>query len=138
MPADVLDGSLPTQVDGAVLDQIGDRLPALAEPLARYVGADASVDPRDEQLLTAVDRLRRSLEAVYGQRLTLDGEDRPPTGTRVDVEQLLDEVEGYVVGIQADQIDRDTHLNVDQKAKKVAPGGTLHGAVLGSIGRSTP
>lgn len=81
----VLDGPVAATVDGRLLDEENRRLIALAGAIARYASGDAEIDPADGDLMAAVAEVRAMLEALYGQRITLRGEAREPSGTQVDV-----------------------------------------------------
>jgi hypothetical protein len=129
----LLDGPVAPTVDGALLDQENRRLIALTGALAPYASGDAEIDTGDGDLLTAVVEIRALLEALYGQRLTLRGEDREPSGTHVDVRQALGTVRGTAVGVEADSV-RDATVHVDQSATSVEAGGSVTGVRLGSIG----
>lgn len=129
----VLDGPVAATVDGQLLDQENRRLISLAGALAPYASGDAEIDPNDADLLAAVADVRALLEALYGQRLTLRGENREPSGTRVDVRQVLGTVRGSAVGVQADSV-QDATVHVHQSATSVEAGGSVTGVRFGSIG----
>lgn len=129
----VLDGPVAATVDGALLDKENRRLIALAGALAPYASGDAEIDPADGDLMVAVAEVRAVLEALYGQRITLRGEVREPSGTRVDVHQVLGTVRGSAVGVEADAV-QDATVRVEQSATTVEAGGSVTGVRLGSIG----
>jgi hypothetical protein len=131
--AGVLDGPVPSTVDGQLLDQENRRLIALAGALAPYASGDAEIDPEDGDLVASAADLRALLEALYGQRITLRGENREPSGTRVDVRQALGAVRGSAVGVEADGV-RDASITVTQDATSVESGGSVTGVRLGRIG----
>src|SRR5260370_4397095 len=61
-----------------------------------------TIDAKDENLLKAIDGLRRTLEVIYQQRLTFKGEaGRAPSGPliegEVDVEHALGDVAGGAI-----------------------------------------
>jgi hypothetical protein len=132
-PNDVLDGPVSATVDGRLLDQENRRLIALTGALAPYASGDAEIDPADGDLIAALTEVRSLLESLYGQRFTLRGEAREPSGTKVDVRQVLGEVRGGVVGVEADSA-ADASIQVEQSASSVDAGGTVTGVKLGSIG----
>lgn len=136
-PNGVLDGPVASTVEGAVLDREGKALVRLAGALAPYASGDADVEPDDPELLDAAQNLRGLLEAAYGQRLTLRGERREPSGTRVDVNQVLGEVFGAAVALHADSVTGDVAIRVDQSAKTVAEGASVTGAQIGRLGGPT-
>jgi len=131
---EVLDGPVAPTVDGPLLDRENRRLIALAGALAPYASGDAEIDPEDGDLLVTISDVRALLEALYGQRLTLRGEPREPSGTQVDVHQVLGSVRGSAVGVEADSV-RDATVRVQQSATSVEAGGSVTGVKLGSIGR---
>jgi len=75
--------------------------------------------------------LREALEDVYGQRLTFGGEQREPTGTKVEVSQEIDTVWGLAVGadIASDWAGGD--ITATQKLGVVEKQATAIGARLG-------
>jgi hypothetical protein len=129
----VLDGPVSATVDGALLDRENRRLITLAGALAPYANGDAEVATDDAHLLAAVADVRALLEALYGQRITLRGESREPSGTRVDVKQVLGTIRGTAVGVEADSVQGAT-VHVDQSATSVEAGGSVTGVKFGSIG----
>lgn len=130
---DVLDGTVSPNVDGPLLDRENRKLIALAGALAPYASGDAEIEAEDGDLLVTIAEVRAMLEALYGQRLTLRGEAREPSGTRVDVQQVLGSVRGRAVGVEADSV-QDATIRVDQSATSVEAGGSVTGLKLGSIG----
>jgi hypothetical protein len=132
-PNDVLDGPVAATVDGRLLDQENRRLIALTGALAPYAAGDAEIDATDGDLMTALSEIRTLLEGLYGQRFTLRGEAREPSGTRVDVRQVLGTVRGGVVGVEAESA-VEASVTVEQSASSVEAGGTVTGVRFGSIG----
>ena len=124
---DVLDGT-PTEqvVDADLLGRENKALVQLIGALAPYATGLADIDPADQDLADQAGRLRALLEAVYGQRLTFLGETRPPTGTRLSVTQVLDEVRGAVVGAEAD-VAAGGAVTVDQRITEVRADGRIGG-----------
>jgi hypothetical protein len=82
--ARLLEGELvaPT-VDFDALQSRHDEIRQLAGTLGNYAGGIEVPEAGDRGLADAVDRLRRALEEVYGQRITFKGEDREPSGVRL-------------------------------------------------------
>jgi hypothetical protein len=133
MDNEVLDGEPAEPIaDATVLDKHSKSLVQLIGALSPYALGQADIDLADEELGEQAGRLRALLEAAYGQRFTLRGEQRDPTGTRVSVSQVLGEVEGTVVGAHAD-VGPGGNLDIDQDVKTVKPGGSVTG-FEGSIG----
>jgi hypothetical protein len=75
----------------------------------------------------------RCSRPAYGQRFTFRGEQRDPTGSRVSVTQVLGDVTGDVLGIEAD-VAPGAGAHVRQQATTVQPGGSITG-FRGNIGR---
>jgi hypothetical protein len=124
---EVLDGT-PGQpvIDAAVLDREHTALVQLAGALSPYAQGLAKYDPADRELAEQAGLLRALIEAAYGQRFTFRGEQRDPTGTRVAVTQVLDDVGGTVVSAEAD-VAAGGDVGVHQEAKTVQPGGSVTG-----------
>jgi hypothetical protein len=84
-PADVLAGSVePAHPNDERLEELEPELTAGWHALAAYAQGIDEIDPTDPELRRRVDDLRRALEVVYGQRITLQGEARPPSGPLVE------------------------------------------------------
>lgn len=134
MANQVLDGT-PAEpvVDATVLDRENASLVRLLGALAPYAQGLADLDPDDAELAEQAGRVRAVLEAAYGQRFTFRGEQRDPTGTRVSVTQVLGEVGGTVLGIEAD-IAPGASAEVHQQATTIEPGGSVTG-FKGNVGR---
>jgi hypothetical protein len=130
----VLDGAVTSTVDASVLDREHAELLRLAGTLAPYASGAADVEADDRELLASAHRLRTLLEAAYGQRLTLRGEQRERTGTVVNVSQVLGEVAGEAVALRADSVEGEAHVIVEQSASNVASGGSVTGLQIGRIG----
>jgi hypothetical protein len=131
---EVLDGAPAEPVaDAAVLDRESKSLVQLIGALSPYADGIADIDLADEELSEQAGRLRALLEAVYGQRFTFRGEQRDPTGTHVSVRQVLGEVEGSVVGADAD-VGPGSDVGIDQDVTTVKTGGS----VIGFKGRIGP
>jgi hypothetical protein len=105
------------------LEQVQQELTRLYGELALYGNGVQEVDPGNARLLGQVDVLRRLMEAVYQQRLTFAGEQRPaegPVGTgRIDVDVVL----GYAAAIDADTVHSGT-LTADARYGTIAEGAT--------------
>jgi len=131
--SEVLDG-IPDQqeADPAVLDREADALVKLIGAVSPYAQGLADVDPNDKELAEQAGKLRALLEAAYGQRFTFRGEQREPTGTRVTVTQVLGEVQGSVLGAEAD-VAAGSQLDVEQDVTTVTETGQVTG-FKGNIG----
>jgi len=102
--------------------------------LADYANDVTPVSADDVALLGHVALLRSLLECLYGQRITFRGERRDPTGTRVDVEQILGAVHGHVVAADVGTVGRGVGLNVRQNATEVTDGAEIIGIRIDRIG----
>lgn len=131
--SEALDG-VPEQrpLDAEVVAAQAKALGELAGSLAPYANGMLDIDLQDAALGERAGQVRAILEALYGQRLTLRGEDRDPTGTRVRVDQVLGEVEGDVIGVEADA-GAGADIGVRQTAQSVKADGSITG-YKGKIG----
>lgn len=128
----VLTGCLaPLQVDDRLLAEKADELTLLQSLLTQYAGR-AELDGHDPQLRTMLGRLRATLERIYGQRLTFQGEDRPATGVRID--QLAIDVEGEMVGLDVGSAGERAQAQVSQTVKTVHENGTVIGGRFDTLG----
>jgi hypothetical protein len=73
-------------VDADALDRHADQLAALRGLLLPYVEGDRQVEPRNSQLVDQVEAARLLLEEIYRQHITFEGEQRPSTGTALQVQ----------------------------------------------------
>jgi hypothetical protein len=114
----VLAGQLTAgPVDEQALDQHADQLAKLWGLLAPYASGMTAVDPADQQLVEQVEAARRLLELIYRQYITFAGEQRPATGTPLDVQRYGD------VGQYATQV-------IASGQRAVAAGGDISGVVV--------
>lgn len=114
----MLTGQLTTgPVDEQALDQHADQLAKLWGLLAPYASGLTPVDPSDAHLAEQVEAARRLLERIYRQHITFTGEQRPATGTPLDVQHYGD------VGQYATQV-------IASGQKAVAVGGDISGTVI--------
>ena len=77
-------------VDEQALDRHAEQLAKLWGLLAPYASGLTSVDAADRQLVEQVEAARRLLEQIYRQHITFTGEQRPATGTPLDVRHASD------------------------------------------------
>ena len=130
---EILDDSTSAAVvDVAVLEARQHELIRLVGALSPYALSQVDIDLEDEELAEQAGELRALLEAAYGQRFTFRGENREATGTRVSVSQVLGEVAGTVVGVEAD-VAGAAEVAVDQRVDQVTTDGTVTG-YKGNIG----
>lgn len=104
-------------VDEQALDQHADQLAKLWGLLAPYASGLTPADPSDRQLAEQVEAARGLLERVYRQHITFTGEQRPATGTPLEVQQYGD------IGQYATQVIASGH-------RSVAVGGNFSGTVV--------
>jgi len=140
-PKDLLAGA-PEAVapDDSRLDELGPRLNDVRRSLTDYVEGIVPVEPGDVEPWNHFDEVRRIVEVVYGQRITLKGEEREASGPlvvgEVDVKDLL----GRAAGISADEI-AGGEVRGTGRADVVREGAHLAGVeakTIGSPGRRLP
>jgi hypothetical protein len=119
-------------VDYQALERLGDDIKALRSVLDDYANDFQEPDPSDDELVAAADSLRRALEAVYSQRITFKGEQRPPTLPTVVGEAEVDEVVGEVAGVRARLI-KSGRIRGTFKARRVGEGGKAAGVWVDEI-----
>ncbi|GAU69729.1 Syd protein [Streptomyces sp. NBRC 110611] len=104
---DVLQGELrfPLSPDELEVTNREEALIAMRDALEVFndQGQGHLLDGSNEGVRRSLARLRGALEAVYGQRITFAGEERPATGSPV-VDQRLGTVRGKVTGMDADEV----------------------------------
>ena len=130
LPAEAFTGQLhDPRLHFTAVEALEEDLVALWTRAGPYAQGLKDVDPRDSELLRTTEGLRRAMEAIFGERLTFQGENAPPSGGRIDGETAVHEVHGYAAGLRLrgalpdggtfrGRIDADT----------VAQGGTAIGA----------
>lgn len=134
-PADLLVGPIaPTEPDLSLMPDLERVLVTGRRGLADYVEGIEPVDVADASVWQQFDTLRQALELVYGQRLTLPGEQRPSGGPlvvgRVDVERLLGAATGADVGDVT-----DGEVRGEVRAGTVEEGGSATGVRVRHVGR---
>ena len=92
-------------IDFDVADRFDADLKMISQRLGNYANGLEEVDPTDGDLLRATDALRRVIDAIYQQRITFKGEERPLSGPLVDGRVDVEEVAGYVAGVRAETIE---------------------------------
>lgn len=123
---EVLDGTPTPTVDATIIEKESASLVRLLAAVAPYAEGLAVPDLGDSELADQIGHLRAILEAAYGQRFTLLGEQREPTGTRVTVVQVLGEVAGVASGVEA-QLTPGSEVYVRQETAEIKPGGSIIG-----------
>ena len=131
-----LEGTLePVKVDPVAMERLEGEIVALRRALSPYLddAAPEPVDPNNSELIEVTEGLRRSLEAVLGQRIRFKGEAGKPSGPLVQGEVDVDDVLGYVAGVRARSIEGG-QVKGTAKAKRVGPGGALFAVEADHIG----
>jgi hypothetical protein len=137
-----IDVTLPPAFEGQLsaplihfdaVERVEEQLRELRRDLSDYVDGIDLVDVTNENVLQRIDALRQLLEAVYQQRITFKGEQRPPSGPVVEGRIDVEEVAGYAAAVHARQIVSGT-VRVDAKARRVEPGAQFIGVDTDSIG----
>jgi hypothetical protein len=126
LPLGLVGHLAPLEVDQYALARLRAMLESLDDALGVYKNNPKLLDAEDERLRRNLGRLRSALEAVYHQRFTFEGEQRPPTA--IKVEQWVDEVAGEVTGLTADDIAHGARGEVKQVSKKITKDGRVIGA----------
>lgn len=133
LPA-VFEGQLSTpQIHFDAVEQVEEPLRGLWKDLSEYAQGIEVVDAQDQSLLQKIDALRQMLEAVYQQRITFKGEQRPSSGPVVEGYIDVQRVEGYVAAIRAGRIGSGNVRGVAE-ARNVEQGGQLFGIDTSEIG----
>ncbi|MFL5655393.1 MAG: hypothetical protein ACJ8CB_14610 [Ktedonobacteraceae bacterium] len=130
----VFEGQLSApQIHFDAVERVQEQLRGLRGDLADYADEVEVVDIQNVNLLQRVDALRQLLEAVYQQRLTFKGEQRPPSGPVVEGHIDVEEVGGYSSAVRARQIVSGS-VKADAKARRVEQGGQFIGLDTDIIG----
>lgn len=124
-PAVLIGRLQPLQVNRRVLAEKADELTLLDRLLSHYADQE-ELDGRDPQLRTLLGQLRATLERIYGQHLTFQGEDRPVTGLRID--QRVEDSYGYVIGLEVGEASSGVRADISHEVRTVHPGSTVVGA----------
>ncbi|MGW3668837.1 hypothetical protein [Streptomyces sp. NPDC005141] len=120
-------------VDFDVLERLHEPLRHSAAALGNFAGGLDEPDLNDAELAAAVDNLRRTLEAVYGQRITFKGENRHASGPVVISRLEIDDIAGTVTALRAGRI-AGGNVEATVKAGKVEEHGSVTGLDADTIG----
>ncbi len=123
------------KIEPAAMERLEGEIVELRRALAPYVDdvAPATVDPSNAHLIEVAEGLRRSLEAVLGQRIRFKGETGEPSGPLVEGEVNVDDVLGYVAGVRARSIEAGV-VRGTVRTTTVGSGGQAVGVDLDDIG----
>jgi hypothetical protein len=103
---DILEGELaPVAIDFEAVERLEQEVRALRSSLQDYAEGIEPVSNENTALLKETDALRRSLEAIYQQRITFKGEERPPSGPVIEGRIDVEEVAGYAAAVRADVVE---------------------------------
>jgi hypothetical protein len=134
VPSGLVGRLAPLEIDQHALARLRTMLESLDDALGVYRDNPSLLNAEDERLRRNMGRLRSALEAVYHQRFTFEGEQRPLTG--VKVEQWVDEVAGELTGLTADDIGSGARSEIKQVSKKISKDGRVIGAEIRHIDKS--
>jgi hypothetical protein len=133
-PPPIFEGQLaPLEINIEMVQRLEGPMRQLRHDLADYVDGTETVDAANLRLVETIDALRRVMEIVYGQRITLKGEQRSPSGPIVASQIEVDEVAGYAAAVRAEHI-TSGRVNAHAKARRVEPGGEFSGVDAKTIG----
>jgi hypothetical protein len=121
------------QIHFDMVERVSKQLLELRGDLSNYAEGFIVVNTTDENLLQRIDVLRQLLEAVYQQRLTFKGEQRPPSGPMVTGQIDVEEVAGYAAGVRAREI-KSGEVKGHLKAERVESGGQAFGVEVDKVG----
>lgn len=116
------------------VERLQEPMTRLRRELSGYADDSEEINTSDENLLQNVDALRRALEAVYRQRLTFKGENRPASGPVAEGRIDVDTVEGEVTGVLARTVNSGS-IRSEIKAGSVKPGGKVTGMDFDTFGQ---
>jgi hypothetical protein len=129
----VLVGHLePLRIDFAAAERLESEIRALRAGLGDVAEEIEPADVGNQDLLDATDALRRAMEVVYHQRLTFQGEQRPPSGPIIEADLDIERVAGYVAGIRA-KVVTGGHLRAKVETGTVEAGGSVVGVDIDRI-----
>jgi hypothetical protein len=125
---DVLEGELgPVAIDDDELERRATELGVLQAALRDYAEGLDEPTPGDAELLRQVDALRLALEAIYQQRITFKGEERPPSGPILKGDVWAETVRGDAAGLRLGELVPGLRATGTGKATTVEEGGKLTG-----------
>jgi hypothetical protein len=125
LPPTAFDGTLHDPVvHYDVLSKCADELDDAYGRLAPYVNGVKPIGTADQKFLVLAEQLRSLLEAVLEQTITFKGEQRPPSGTRVDAHMKLDVLRGEATNVD---LEGSGDVRSVVEAKTVEAGGKLTG-----------
>jgi hypothetical protein len=123
LPEKAFDGRLHDPVvHYDVLRESADELETTYGRLAPYINGARRMETADAKFLALADQLRTMLEVVLEQTITFKGEQRAPSGTRIDASMKIGVVRGEATNVDLEGAG-DVRSDVD--ATTVEQGGKL-------------
>lgn len=132
----VFEGQLTNpQIHYDAVEKLEQQLSKVKKDLSEYADGSDKVDTTNEALLEQIDAFRQLMEAVYQQRITFKGEQRPPSGQVVEGHITVQDVEGRVGGVLAKSIRGGSRIKGIAKVEgTVKQGGEAAGVNADNIG----
>lgn len=132
----IFEGQLSSiQIHFDAVEKLEKPLLELKRDLSGYADGSEQVNTNDKTLLEQVDALRCLIEAIYQQRITFKGEQRPSSGPVVEGRISVQDVEGRVGGVIAKIIRGNAHVKGEAEIKgTVKHGGEAGGVNIDTIG----
>jgi hypothetical protein len=125
----------PPLADLTVVQHLEEPLREAQQDLSELVTGNEKVGSGNADLLARIDLLRTLMEAVLHQRITFQGENRPPSGPLVQSSIKMENLKGYATAVRAKRILNGT-ITVTAEATSVDSGGQLIGVdISDSVGR---
>ncbi|MBD0266246.1 MAG: hypothetical protein ICV78_27075 [Tolypothrix sp. Co-bin9] len=134
LPPSVFEGQLSEpKIHLNLVQQLEEQMRTLRKDLSDYADGVETVDVSDENLLQKIDALRQLIEAIYQQRLTFKGEQRPSSGPVVEGKIDVKQVAAYAAAVRAKSV-TSGKVTGDAKAERVESGGQFIGVDVDKIG----
>jgi hypothetical protein len=121
---DIIEGEIePVVPNWETVQRLEEELHRLRGRLNPYYEGTKKTDPGNEDLISDVDALRRGLEAVLGQPITLKGEERAVDKLVVTGEAHIQDLTGEAVGLEAEgssgRFAGEVHVGTAREGSKV-------------------
>jgi hypothetical protein len=133
-PPQIFDGPLePLNFHLGQVERLEKELLILRSALTDQANGLASVNTNDRALLETIDAFRQAMEAVYQQRLTFVGEQRPRSGPVVEGTIDVPLIAGTAAAIRARLIASGKVVG-RVKADRIESGASAYGVDVDTIG----
>jgi hypothetical protein len=133
-PPQIFDGPLePLEFHLGQVEQLEKELLTLRSALADQADGLASVHADDRALLETIDAFRQAMEAVYQQRLTFVGEQRPQSGPVVEGTIDVAVIAGTAAAVRARLIASGKVVG-RVEADRVETGASAYGVDVDTVG----